>query len=65
MTLLGILTPITLRANLAAAPALIALCAIALGDGRLALAPARRPLCAVWWRGTGGELLQASIQLSS
>lgn len=62
MTLFGILTPITLRANLAAAPALIALCAIALGSlsARSRLAAGALALLVAW---DGWRILQASIQL--
>ena len=64
MTLFGILTPITLRANLAAAPALVALCAIALGtiSERSRFAAAAVGLLVAW---DGWRILQASIHLSS
>jgi len=64
MTLFGILTPITLRANLAAAPALVALCAIALATigPRSRLAAAAVGLLVAW---DGWRILKASIQLSS
>jgi hypothetical protein len=64
MTLFGILTPVTLRANLAAAPALIALCAIALATvgSRSRLAAAALAVLVAW---DGWRILQASIQLSS
>lgn len=64
MTLFGILTPITLRTNLAAAPALIALSAIALGTigSRSRLAAAGLAVLVAW---DGWRILQASIQLSS
>jgi len=64
MTLFGILTPITLRANLAAAPALVALCAIALATigSRSRLAALALAVLVAW---DGWRILQASIQLSS
>ena len=64
MTLFGILTPITLRANLAAAPALVALCAIALATigSRSRLAAAALAVLVAW---DGWRILQASIRLSS
>lgn len=64
MTLFGILTPITLRANLAAAPALVALCAIALATigSRSRLAAVALAVLVAW---DGWRILQASIQLSS
>ena len=64
MTLFGILTPITLRANLAAAPALVALCAVALATigSRSRLAAVALAVLVAW---DGWRILKASIQLSS
>jgi hypothetical protein len=64
MTLFGILTPITLRANLAAAPALVALCAVALAaiGSRSRLAAVGVALLVAW---DGWRILKAAVQLSN